>query len=109
VKFKQLLLGGVALSPAALFAIEGLDHTALLQCHVQSTTCEAMDVQPPVHHADAPERELQALHEPEQLVEAPSTKPIAYDLGIPSERSARPWPSHVMGRASDDGWLGTVV
>jgi hypothetical protein len=83
VKFKPLLLGGVAFSPAVLFAFEALDRTALLQCHVQSTTCEAMDVQPPVHHADVPERELQALHDPAQPPRVLDTKPIAYDVGVP--------------------------
>jgi hypothetical protein len=83
VAFKPIFLGGVALSPAVLFAIEALDRTALLQCHVQSTTCEAMDVQPPVHHADAPERELQALHEPEQPARVLDITHIEYDVGVP--------------------------
>jgi hypothetical protein len=82
--FKQLLLAGVALLPAVLPPIgEALDQTALLQCRVQSRTCEAVAVPPFVHHPDVPEREQQALRNPAQLVEASSTTPVAYDVGVP--------------------------
>jgi hypothetical protein len=83
-------------------AFEDSKGTALLPYRTVAT-------QPFVHQPDLPEHEQLASQSPEQPPGVLDTTRVAYDLGIPAERLARPWPGYLMGPASDLGWLGAVV
>lgn len=91
-------------------AFEASRGTALLECRDQPPTCEATDVQPFVHQPDLPEHEQLASHNPEQPPGVLDTTPVWVDVGIPGF-DIRPLPkrTHLMGPASDLGWLGAVV
>jgi hypothetical protein len=98
---KPILIALVAFWLVVHNAIEAADTTAPQPYRTVAT-------QPFVHQPDLPEHEQLASQNPEQPAGVLDTTSVWVDAAFQVEWLARPWPGHLMGRPSDDGWLEAV-